>query len=77
MLARQSTAKADRIVQLHLNVQPTLSPVNETNNIGVFVNNPGFGDHMAVSAGNAKGIRGFGKLNVIQVSSDFTQNVPI
>jgi hypothetical protein len=75
VLAMQSTAKADASSSVASDVQPTLSPVTETNSSGLFVNGHfGFGDINSVGRG-CRGIGGFGNFGVIQVSSDFTQNV--
>jgi len=71
----QSTAKADANSSVVSDVQPSLSPVIETNDSGTFVNGHiGFGDYGGMGRG-CQGNDGFGEFGTIHVSSDFTQNV--
>ena len=59
--AMQSTAKADSNSSFASDVQPTLSPVRETNDSGIFINGHiGFGDYGGMERG-CRGIGGFGE----------------
>lgn len=77
VLAMQTTAKANTNSTVSSDVQPAISSVNGTDNVGFLMNGHiGFGEHRGMGRGGGfGGPSGLGEFGAIQVSSDFTQNV--